>query len=114
MKSTCVKNQATKEPEPARKFLKGSPNETKVPGSDEVSGGGRKRREEKKKGKQISFNTVVAISFRSHVTEINCHSLACSDFKEGSKRLNCPHGAAFPPVGSEHILFQALPINEDV
>lgn len=49
MKSTCVKNQATKEPEPARKFLKGSPNETKVPGSDEVSGGGRKRREEKKR-----------------------------------------------------------------
>lgn len=55
MKLTCVKNQATKEPEPARKFLKGSPNETKVPGSDEVSGGGRKRRERKKKGKTNKF-----------------------------------------------------------
>lgn len=74
---------------------------------------GEKEEREKKKGKQISFNTV-AISFRSHVTEINCHSFACSDFKEGSKRLNCPHGAAFPPAGSEHILFQALFINEDV
>lgn len=68
-KSTCRKNQATKEPEPARKFLKGSPNETKVPGSDEVWGE-EKKIEGSKMQKQTSCNTVVNICLRSHVTGI--------------------------------------------
>lgn len=92
MKPTCGKNQATKEPEPARKFHKESPNETKVPGSDEVWVEGEKNREEQNaKNKQT---TLVSVAMWPRWTAT--HSLVLilrmqENDSTVSKRLHFPH-----------------------
>lgn len=69
---------------------RGSPNETKVPGSDEVRVEGEKKsRGRKGKNKQVAtlFSTFV---FCRHVTKTDRDSFTCSDFT-APMRLHSPH-----------------------